>query len=112
VAASQVAGLSGRVFNIGTGRRTTVNDLCAALQQILGTRLAPRYEPVRAGDIAHDLADIDQARRFLLYEPRVGLLKGLKTLTDCYASPRDDSADRKSKRMVGHSATAHNPITS
>jgi len=80
LAACEAPGVSGRVFNIGTGRRTTVNELCAVLQNLLGTDLQPQYEPVRPGDIEHDLADIDQARRHLFYEPRVDLRHGLTTL--------------------------------
>ena len=80
LAACEAPGVSGRVFNVGTGRRTTINELCAALQNLLGTDLPPRYEPVRPGDIEHDLADIEQARRSLFYEPRVDLREGLTTL--------------------------------
>jgi nucleoside-diphosphate-sugar epimerase len=97
VAACIVPGLSGHVFNIGTGRRTTINEVCTTLQHILGTNLQPYYEPVRPGDIAHDLADIDLARRFLLYEPCVSLLEGLRTLTDFNASP-GPTANRKEVR--------------
>ena len=63
LAACEAPGVSGRIFNVGTGRRTTINELCAVLQSLLGTNLPPQYEPVRPGDIEHDLADIEQARR-------------------------------------------------
>jgi len=80
LAACEAPGVSGRFFNIGTGRRTTVNELCAMLQSIIGSDLQPRYEPVRPGDIEHDLADINQARRCLFYEPRMELRQGLATM--------------------------------
>lgn len=80
LAACEAPGVSGRVFNIGTGRRTTINELCAVLQSLLGTDLQAQYEPVRPGDIEHDLADIGQARRSLFFEPRIGLRQGLATL--------------------------------
>lgn len=80
LAASEMPGISGEVINIGTGRRTTINELCSTLQALLGTNLPPRYEPVRAGDVAHDLADIDLASRVLLYKPAIDLRQGLGTL--------------------------------
>ena len=78
LAACDTPGLLGSVFNIGTGRRTTVNELCATLQRILGTALPPSYEPPRPGDVPHDVAAIDLARHVLLYEPRVDLYHGLQ----------------------------------
>src|SRR5262249_44834019 len=69
---------SGRVFNIGTGRRTTVNQLYAQLQILLHTNLFPNYEPSQPGDLLHDQADIGQAERFLHYHPRYDLGQGLR----------------------------------
>jgi nucleoside-diphosphate-sugar epimerase len=80
LAACEASDVSGRVFNIGTGRRISINELCGTLQALLGTKFSPRYEPVRAGDIDHDLADIRQARHFLRYEPKMALHQGLHTM--------------------------------
>jgi len=78
LAACVIPGLSGRVFNIGTGRRTTVNQLYAQLQTLLHTNLPPNYGPPQPGDLPHDQADIRQAERFLLYRPRYDLADGLR----------------------------------
>jgi nucleoside-diphosphate-sugar epimerase len=78
LAACETPGLSGDVFNIGTGKRTTVNHLCAQLQTLLQTKLFPRYEPKQQGDLLHDHADIGKAERLLGYRPQYDLLKGLK----------------------------------
>jgi nucleoside-diphosphate-sugar epimerase len=66
------------VYNVACGSRTTLMELLAAIQQILGTDVAPRHEPERAGDVRHSQADISRARRDLHYEPRVSLAAGLK----------------------------------
>jgi len=105
LAACEAPGVSGRVFNIGTGRRTTINDLCATLQSLLGTDLRPRYEPVRPGDIAHDLADISQAKRCLFYEPCVDLRQGLSTLLETpYQPDPDDTSVRIACSLEGFRA--------
>ena len=77
LAACEVPGLSGMVLNVGTGYRTTVNELCALLQKILHTDRSPTYAPPQPGDLPHDQADIEQAQRFLTYRPQYDLLRGL-----------------------------------
>lgn len=67
----------GRVFNIGTGRRHTLNQTLATLGKILGCRSDPIYEAPRAGDVRHSQADISAARRWLGYEPTVSFEQGL-----------------------------------
>jgi len=76
--AAEAAGAAGQAFNIACGERFSLNELAARLNQIIGTAVAPRYEPARDGDIKHSLADISQARQVLGYEPAVGLGVGLE----------------------------------
>ena len=78
LAACATSGLSGRVFNIGTGQRTTVNHLCGQLQTLLHTNLPASYGPPQPGDLPHDQADIGQAARFLHFRPRYDLAHGLR----------------------------------
>lgn len=77
--------LSGEVLNIGTGRQTTVNQLCSYLQEILGRKIPPRFGPSQAGDIKYDYADIAKARRLLSYEPVVDIQRGLGETATWYA---------------------------
>lgn len=71
-------GLSGEVLNVGTGERTTVNQLSAVIQELLDVRLQPRYESPLPGDVRHDQADIKKARRLLGFIPAVDLRSGLR----------------------------------
>ena len=71
-------------MNLGIGQRITLNHLLAELQAILGTKLPPSYEPPRAGDVRHSLADISRAEQLLGYRPIVGLSEGLKYTVDWY----------------------------
>jgi nucleoside-diphosphate-sugar epimerase len=65
-------------FNIACGARISLLELLARLQEALGTRLAPRHAPARAGDVRHSQADISRAQRELDYQPRVPLGEGLE----------------------------------
>jgi UDP-glucose 4-epimerase len=79
--AAEKPDVSGEVFNVGTGRGTSLLDLLAALNRQMGTGVAPRFAEARAGDIRHSRADITKARRLLGYEPQVAFEEGLaKTL--------------------------------
>ena len=77
-------GVAGGCFNIGTGRRITLNHLFKVLRDIIGFDGGLNYGPVRAGDVRHSQADISQARRFLQYEPVVGFEEGLRRTVEWY----------------------------
>lgn len=78
LAAMRAPDASGRLYNIGTGRGVSVNELVAALNDALGTSLEAQHGPPRAGDVRMSLADITAARQDLGYEPRVGFEEGLQ----------------------------------
>jgi UDP-glucose 4-epimerase len=75
--AAEAPGVSGQVYNIGTGRSTNLLELAAALNRRLGTNITPNHGPARAGDVRHSRADISRARRDLGYEPAVAFEDGL-----------------------------------
>jgi UDP-glucose 4-epimerase len=69
--------VSGRVFNVATEQRITLNDAVKSLRALTGYTGPVKYEAARAGDIAHSLADISRAREALGYEPTVSFHEGL-----------------------------------
>jgi nucleoside-diphosphate-sugar epimerase len=71
---------SGRVYNVGCGTRTSLNELARMLARICGRDVEPTYAAPRAGDIRASLADISRARSELSYEPRIGVEDGLRSL--------------------------------
>jgi UDP-glucose 4-epimerase len=85
--AAEAPGVSGKVYNIGTGHSVTVLDLVAALNRQLGTQVTPRHAPPRAGDVRHSRADVGRARRDLGYEPAVAFEQGLAETLRWYRSP-------------------------
>ena len=87
--AAESAGAVGRVINVATGRRTTLNELLDTLKKITGRADAEvGYEKARVGDVRHSLADITRARELLGYEPQVGLEEGLRQTLDWWKQSR------------------------
>jgi len=70
--------VSGRVFNVATGQRITLNDAVKSLRELTGYAGTVEYAPARAGDIEHSLADISLAGEALGYEPKVNFHEGLR----------------------------------
>jgi nucleoside-diphosphate-sugar epimerase len=68
------------VFNIGSGKPTSIAELAKTVLELTGQDLEIRYELPRAGDIKDSYADISKAKRLLCYEPKVTLREGLKGL--------------------------------
>lgn len=84
--AATVPTAAGKTFNIGRGQSTTLLQLLDALRDILGQDIQPIHEPPRAGDVRDSLADINQARQFLKFDPSVTIEEGLRMSTDYYRS--------------------------
>jgi UDP-glucose 4-epimerase len=76
--AADTPGVSGRTYNVGTGRGTNLLELVATLNRLLGTNVKPEHGPERAGDIRHSRADITAIRRDLGYEPAFTFEEGLR----------------------------------
>lgn len=75
---------SGHVINVATGARISLNQLFAALAELLGSPLEPTYREARAGDVRDSQADITKARRLLGYQPLVAFEDGLRLTIDWF----------------------------
>jgi UDP-glucose 4-epimerase len=82
--AAETAQGIGEVFNIAGGSPSTLNQLAAWLNQLLGTSLAPVYEPPRPADIRHSYASIQKAERVLGYRPNVQVQEGLRQTVEWF----------------------------
>ena len=76
--------VAGRVFNVATGRRITLNETFQLLRELTGYSGPPAYAPERGGDIKHSLADISQAEKCLGYRPSVNFEEGLRRTVEWY----------------------------
>jgi nucleoside-diphosphate-sugar epimerase len=82
--ACEAKGVSGRVFNGGTGKRITLNEVLKLLGKITGKNLQARYEPPRTGDIRHSQADIALPEKMLGYKLLVHFEEGLRRTWEWY----------------------------
>ncbi|MFN3477082.1 MAG: SDR family oxidoreductase [Candidatus Methylomirabilales bacterium] len=72
----------GEVINVALGERYTLLTLVEGLNRILGSRLLPRFEGPRPGDVRHSQASIEKAERLLGYRPKVGFEEGLRRMVE------------------------------
>jgi UDP-glucose 4-epimerase len=70
--------LNGVVLNVGTGRRVTLLELVQAINEVLGTRLEPEFQPPRPGDVRHSQASLKRVQEVLGYRPSVDFEEGLR----------------------------------
>jgi len=75
---------AGKVFNVATGRRITLNETVKMLQGLTSYSGETIYGPERGGDIKHSLADISKAEAHLRYRPKVNFEEGLRRTVDWY----------------------------
>lgn len=76
--------VSGRVFNVATGARYSLNETYEKLQQIIRFPGSAKFAPARLGDVKHSMADISSARKHLGYMPAVDFREGLRRTVDWY----------------------------
>ena len=76
--------VAGKVFNLGMGREITLKELFYALQKVAGSRVEPKYEPERRGDIRKSGADIKSARTAMGEFGKIPFDQGLKWTWEFY----------------------------
>ena len=76
--ACEAPGASGRVINVATGGRISLNQLFAEMKKIVGATVEPTYAETRQGDVRDSQADITRAKAVLGYEPIVTFEAGLE----------------------------------
>ncbi|MGA3349767.1 MAG: SDR family oxidoreductase [Candidatus Sulfotelmatobacter sp.] len=75
---------AGKVFNVATGQRVTLNETFQLLQKLTSYSGLPIHGAERGGDIKHSLADISAAEQNLGYKPKVDFEEGLKRTVEWY----------------------------
>ena len=70
----------GEVYNIGSGRATSINELASLLISSKGKDLQVIYKPALEGEIKYSKADISLAENDIGYSPQVSLSDGLASL--------------------------------
>ncbi|MBA2505540.1 MAG: SDR family oxidoreductase [Thermoleophilaceae bacterium] len=76
--AMDAEGVAGKAYNIAVGDSMSLNAVIETLREISGREIEPDFQPARAGDIKHSLADVSRARADLGWEPSIDFRDGLK----------------------------------
>jgi len=72
------------IFNVATGKETSINEIVDTLNDVLGTKLKPNYDEERMGDIRRSVADVSKAKKILGFEAKYSLKEGLKRTVEWY----------------------------
>ena len=86
--ACEAPNATGKVLNVGTGGRFTLNQTLKLLEGIAGKAIVAKFDPPRDGDIRDSQADITQSKEILGYNPIVGFEEGLRRTYEWYRSVR------------------------
>ncbi len=78
------AGACGSAYNIGRGDKVSLLALLQTIQDILNTKIEPRFEPPRRGDVMHSSADVTLAKGVLGFEAKHDLRNGLEQSINWY----------------------------
>lgn len=73
-----------KIYNIAVGERISINELAGLIQEITGSENNPIHSEQRAGDIRDSLASIEQAQKYLGYQPLIKIREGLEVTLDWY----------------------------
>ena len=84
ILAAFASGAEGRVFNIGCGVRTSLNELLGKIYAVFAPdkEAKCKYEAPRAGDILHSWASTALAEEVLNFTPSIYLEEGLRIIHD------------------------------
>jgi UDP-glucose 4-epimerase len=86
----QAASYSGslKVFNIGSGRGLSVNELIQSIEAFLGRTISRRYVASRPFDVPANVLDISRAAVHLGWSPQYSFREGLRRTVDWLQSAR------------------------
>lgn len=68
---------SGKAFNIGTGKETSIREIFDAMAEVAGYSQQPGFGPARTGDVVRIVLDPRRAKQELGWEASMPLYEGL-----------------------------------
>jgi UDP-glucose 4-epimerase len=68
----------GEVYNVGGGKRITINELAEKIIAITESKSKIIHAPAKKGEAEHTLASIEKAKKGLGWEPKINIETGLK----------------------------------
>jgi len=75
------SGVENEIFNVGTGKLTTIKELAYMLLRITGKDIQPIFEP-RDTIVTERKADVEKAKELLGFESQIDLMSGLREVVE------------------------------
>src|SRR5947209_17629136 len=110
--ACEAPNATGKVLNVGTGGRFTLNQTLRLLEKISGKKIEAKYDPPRDGDILHSQADIALAREILGYKPTVDFEEGLQRTFEWYRAAHEKAAQEAQEKAAQEAARQNTSASS
>lgn len=80
---------SDRFYNIGSGTRTSIKEVCELLLELTGSNLPIHYEPAGQTFVTNRIGSTDRAERDLGFRTRIELRDGLRRLIEWRQAHRE-----------------------
>jgi dTDP-glucose 4,6-dehydratase len=80
---------TGELYNIGTGREWSVNEIATMVQEIAGRTTPIERLPAREGDFMRQITRAEKAKRLLGWSARIPFEDGLRQTYEWYAANQD-----------------------
>jgi UDP-glucose 4-epimerase len=75
-----------RVFNVGTGRGTSLRELVETIGRVMGRAPEVSYTPGRATDVSANVLDASRLRECTGWTPRVSVAEGIRRMLDAWGA--------------------------
>lgn len=73
-----------QIFNVGSGRTISMNELAALINKLTDNKAPSFYNKGHPKFLRHVQADINKIKSYLYWEPKVSMEEGLKNTIDFY----------------------------
>lgn len=81
---NNLVGKSGRIYNVGSGKSTSISKLANLLVKLTGKNIPIQFKPGIKGDIIHSRTMIHLVKNELNFEPKISFEEGLSRLLQNY----------------------------
>lgn len=89
------------VFNIGSGKPTTILGIAKTLSELTGIHIEPQVTgQFRKNDIRHCFADNVKAKKLLGWEPTISFEQGMKELVEWSANEKAEDHFKEAEAMM------------
>ena len=75
-----------RLYNLGNHNAEALSDFIAIIEQAVGRKARKLLEPMQPGDVRETIADIEDSRRDLGFDPKTSIVDGLPRFVDWFRS--------------------------